>query len=334
MEADAATRLLGRLRDAAGDVAATYADAPAALPGGFETRTYALRLTTERTAWAQPLVLRILPAAAGAAWLEREHAVLRWLRERAYPAPRVLATCADVGVVGGPFLVMERLAGTDMLRDLVPRRVREVTPTLAALQQRLHDLDPAGLADALPRIEDLVATLRARIAEARLDGLQAGLAWLETQRPVPRTLVVCHGDFHPRNVLMRDGQVQGVIDWSLAVMADPAYDVGSARVVLAYAPSDLPRALAPLLAAFQRTVVAPRFVRQYRKHRPLDPGALRYYEALRAFRSLVWAGESRRLAQGMTLPDARPGPWDAPPLARRLARHFERCAGVVPTLPD
>jgi aminoglycoside phosphotransferase (APT) family kinase protein len=334
MDADATARLLAHLRDAAGDPTATWAEPPAALAGGYETRTYALRLATRVAGWSEPLVLRLLPAAADPAWLEREHAVLRWLESRDFPAPRVLATSTDARIVGGPFLVMEKLAGTDMVTDLVPRRLFALTPTLASLHARLHALDPAGLGVMLPRVEDLVASLRARSAQARLDGLEPALAWLETQRPTPRELVVCHGDFHPRNVLMQDGRVRGVIDWSLVLLADPAYDVGSARVILAYAPSDLPRALAPLLSAFQRAVVAPRFVRQYRALRPLDAGALRYYESLRAFRSLVWAGEARRLKEGMTLPDARPGPWDAPSLARRLAHHFARCTGVAIALPD
>jgi aminoglycoside phosphotransferase (APT) family kinase protein len=334
MESDAAARLLTYLRRISGDDAATWAAPPAPLAGGYETRTYALRLTTCETAWAQPLVLRVLPRSADAAWLDREETVLRWLEAQAFPAPRVLSTSADARIVDGLFLVMERLAGTDMVHDLVPRRLFALTPTLAALHARLHALDPTSLGVALPRVEDLVASLRARIEEARLDGLRPGLGWLESARLPARELVVCHGDFHPRNVLMQDGAVRGVIDWSLVLLADPAYDVGSARVVLAYAPSDAPRTLAPLLGAYQRAVVAPRFVAQYRTHRPLDLAVLRYYEALRAFRSLVWAGEARRLAAGWSLPDARPGPWDAPPLARRLARHFARCAGVGIALPD
>jgi len=56
-----------------------------------------------------------------------------------------------------------------------------------------------------------------------------------------------------RNVLMEQGRVTGVIDWSLALVADPAFDVGSTNVVLAYAPSELPAAA--VVGLFQRAVV-------------------------------------------------------------------------------
>jgi aminoglycoside phosphotransferase (APT) family kinase protein len=128
--------------------------------------------------------------------------------------------------------------------------------------------------------------------------------------------------------------VTGVIDWSLVVLADPALDVGSTKTVLAYAPSGLSAPLAALVGAFQRNVLVRRYEAQYRARRDVDAAAVRYYEALRAFRSLVWAGESRRLAAGLRLTHARPGPWDAPPIARRLARHFRRVSGIELELPD
>src|SRR5262249_29698158 len=166
-----------------------------------------------------------------------------------------------------------------------------------------------------------------------LDGFSEGLAWLCQNLPPTPTMVVCHGDFHPRNVLARNGVVTGVIDWSLALLAAPEFDVGSARTVLAYAPVELEGALARLVSIFQRLVVAPRYERQYRRRRVVDRGAIRYYEALRAFRCLVWAGESRRLAEGMVLAGAKPGPWDAPRTAALLARRFRRLTGVRISLP-
>ena len=304
------------------------------MAGGYETRTYALRLRSTADAFSGPLVVRVLPAYGAGPWLAREETTLRWLEREGYPVPHVVASCADAAILGGPFLVLTRLAGTDMLRALVPRRVWQLTPTLAALQARLHALDPGPVRVLLPGVDEILAGLRVRIEQADLAGLLPGLAWLASARPSASELVVCHGDFHPRNVLMDGERVTGVIDWSLVVLADPAFDVGSTKTVLAYAPSELPVPLAAILGAFQRHVVVRRFEAQYRRLRAVDAAAVRYYEALRAFRSFVWAGEARRLAQGVSLPHARPGPWDAPPIARRLARHFLRTSDVRLTLPD
>jgi len=43
-----------------------------------------------------------------------------------------------------------------------------------------------------------------------------------------REATICHGDFHPLNILADKNQTTGVIDWSNAVIAEPAMDVGSA----------------------------------------------------------------------------------------------------------
>ena len=333
MDADIRAGLLAYLRGATNDASLDYAEAPTAIIGGFETRTYALRLHAAALPWTVPLILRIFPRHAPAAWMQREHALHRVLRAVGFPVPNVLLACADADVLGGTFLVMERVAGTDMFTDLFPRRLRRLTPMLAALQARLHALEPGDLMGILPTIEEPLRDLQARIDRARLDGLQAGPAWLCKHRPEPRALVVCHGDFHPRNVLVRDGVVTGVIDWSLALLADPAFDVGSTRVVLAFAPTGLPTPLSGLVGLFQRTVVARRYYQQYRSRRAVDEAAVRYYEAFRSLRCLVWAGESRRLAQGMSLSDVRPGPWDAPNTARLLGRHFRRLTGLHVELP-
>jgi len=327
-------RLLEHLRATAGDGSLVYTQAPVPLAGGFETRTYGLRVSARTPPWGGPLVLRILPPDAPSRWLAREAALLRHLRTLAFPVPALLDACDDAAICGGHFLLMERLAGTDILSDAMPRRLSQVTPTLAELHARLHALAPGPLRDVLGTIDEPLADLEARIDRARLDGFAEGLAWLRRSLPPTPTTVVCHGDFHPRNVLARNGVVTGVIDWSLALLAAPEFDVGSARTVLAYAPVDLPGVLARLVSLFQRLVVAPRYERQYRRRRPVDPRAIRYYEAFRAFRCLVWAGESRRLAEGMTLSGAKPGPWDAPRTAALLSRRFRRLTGARIILPD
>ena len=330
---DARARLLTRLRAVSGDPMLDWAEPPAPLPGGFETTTYAIRFRAAGAAWSRPLVLRLLPPNASPAWLAREAAVLRRLGELAFPVPALRDVCPDPAVAGGPYLLMERLDGTDLLTDAIRRRSGDVTSTLAALQARLHALDPGALAGALGTLDEPFADLEARLARARLDGLAPGLAWLRAHRPPARETVVCHGDFHPRNVLVRDGVVAGVIDWSLVVLAPPEFDVGSTRLVLAYAPVELPAPLAQVAGVLQRGVVAPRYERAYRRRRAVDARAIEYYEALRAFRCLVWAGEARRLAEGMALDAYKRGPWHEPRTARRLARRFRRLTGIEPTLP-
>ena len=44
---------------------------------------------------------------------------------------------------------------------------------------------------------------------------------------------VCHGDFHPGNVLFEGTRPAGIVDWSLAREAPVLYDVGRCRCALA-----------------------------------------------------------------------------------------------------
>src|SRR5262245_12141104 len=112
-----ADRFLDHLRAKLSAPALRYAEPPAAMRGGHDTRIFSLRLHGGPGGWAGPLVLRVLP---------REHDPRRALREAAaqnavadlgYPAPRVLEASADVATLGGAFLVMERASGRSMLAE-------------------------------------------------------------------------------------------------------------------------------------------------------------------------------------------------------------------------
>jgi tRNA A-37 threonylcarbamoyl transferase component Bud32 len=68
---------------------------------------------------------------------EREVAIMRYVRERGYPAPRVVD-------VSGPDLTLERVDGSTMLADLRrrPWRFRSHALTLGRLHRELHAVPP------------------------------------------------------------------------------------------------------------------------------------------------------------------------------------------------
>ncbi len=126
------------------------------------------------------------------------------------------------------------------------------------------------------RIED-------RVAAAGLTGFQEAVALLRHRPPPePDRLAVCHGDFWFGNVLEQGGQVTGVIDWSgiSVLIADPAYDIGTTSVMLAAGMADLPSALRAISSWFQRGM-SNRFLKLYRRRRPIDMDAVRYYQLVR-----------------------------------------------------
>jgi aminoglycoside phosphotransferase (APT) family kinase protein len=138
---------------------------------------------------------------------EREAGVMVYLAETGFPVPRVYDA-------SGPDLVLERLAGRDMLADLSrrPWLVRVHARTLAGLHDRLHAI-------AAP------PSLRARFG------------------PGDRIL---HLDLHPGNVMLTAaGPV--VIDWSNVAAGAPAADVAMAWLIIAT--SDVDAAPLPLRPA-------------------------------------------------------------------------------------
>jgi aminoglycoside phosphotransferase (APT) family kinase protein len=130
----------------------------------------------------------------------------------------------------------------------------------------LHDLDPVAFLRAVtheglePRtltFDAYLAQLTERANRRGLDGLASGLEWLARRRPPrPEPRAVCHGDFHPYNILMAGGRVTGVLDWPNALVADPAFDVASTLVILKLVPDGARGALAAATLARERRAPA------------------------------------------------------------------------------
>jgi aminoglycoside phosphotransferase (APT) family kinase protein len=311
------------------------------LAGGFDTQIFTFRLTGAVSALSGPLILRVLA---------RRHDPLRALRERAtqnavadmgFPAPRVPLACADTDVLGGAFLIMERRPG----RPLLSARHLGIARLLVETQISLHALDPDVLLGALDRevpgssalvtLDGYLEQLEARITRPALGGLGPAMRWLRDHRPRPGgARAICHGDFHPLNILSDEREVTAVLDWPNALVADPAYDVAATRVILGLTPVEVlpvPKPLRWLAGAGQRLLVA-LYLRGYRRRRPLDVAGLAYYEALACMRGLVRVAESRAGVPGGVAPAAA-NPLDASSFGERLGTRFAALTGIRPALP-
>jgi aminoglycoside phosphotransferase (APT) family kinase protein len=92
--------------------------------------------------------------------------------------------------------------------------------------------------------------------------------------------VICHGDFHPFNILMHEGKISGVLDWSGFRLADPAYDIASTKVVLSI--------LAPVLRpGLLSSDFMERYLAAYQTKHPLDSNTIAYFEVVRLILGLV-----------------------------------------------
>ena len=330
MDTPLADRLLSHLRGRLG-AGIGYTDAPVPLSGGFDTTILAFRLDGAPADWSRPLILRVMTRADSGPRVLREVAVHEALVQAGFPAPRVLLHDTEPAPLGLPFLVMERLPGGTMWSAVgkgglpaifaLPRR-------LAELQARLHRLGGEGLAErarafgidpATMSVKADVQRLHQRIAREGLTGLLPGADWLVGNLPTPaQAEVICHGDFHPLNIMMDRGQVSGVIDWANVVLGEPAYDVAALRTIGLYADLGVP-AWARGATNLVRRLMVRRYMSLYRAAAPLETRNLPYYEAIRILSALIFAGEERSQPAN---------PWNAPHIVRRLVREFERIPGI------
>ena len=186
--------------------------------------------------FAEPLALRVFGSVGEDETMSRESAVLDFVARRDYPAPVPLAAVplGPANPVGLPWMVLPRVPGEPLLGAIsrapwaAPARLRE----LAALQVQLHAIpaDGAPLPADGPLVERWLATRGPEIAAVATPRAQAVLNALVARADVVRdeAPVVCHGDFHPLNVLSRRdaaGWHHVVIDWTDAVVGDRHFDV-------------------------------------------------------------------------------------------------------------
>ncbi len=226
-------RFRDHLRQALVEPGLEFAERPTPITGGFDTRIFAFRLAGVPPAFAGPLILRLLDGHSDPSRVLRERAIQNALVELGYPAPRVLRASAEATPLGGAFLIMDRLAG----KPLPEVHFLGMGRVVAELQARLHGLDAESFLENLARdglvprsftFEGYLGQLADRVTRRSLTGLARGIDWLVQQCPrLDGRRVICHGDFHPYNILMAAGAVTGVIDWPNAIVADPAFDVAS-----------------------------------------------------------------------------------------------------------
>lgn len=319
-DTEVAKRLLHHLARAFGCPEAVYLAGPVRIQGGFDAAIFGFTLDRIPPPLVGPLILRLSHANADPGRAKLEAVVQNTLAEMGFPTPRVIVAESDPGVLGGPFMVMTRLSGQTLAHGIeglgahtslggqlrllfnLPAVLARIIDQWVDMQIRLHQLPAetvlravvaAGIDAGAITFEGQLARLRTIVERCALTGLESGLAWLDDHRPsTAREAVICHGDFHPLNILSDKNQPTGVIDWANVVIAEPAMEVGSAIANMSAVPLPLPWALRVTARAIIGTALR-RYERTYRALRPLDDQTVLYYEIFRAVAQLVWVGQAR-----------------------------------------
>lgn len=192
-----------------------------------------------------PMVLRHPPAdtvsdLAGAG-IAREYRFISAIAGKA-PVAEPILFCDDLAVLGAPFSLTRFVSGaalTDTLPEAYPNDVATRDAVGHALIDALASVHaiapvPAGLGDAdkarnfVGRQIERWRTVRSSHCVRDLPLIETVGAWLADNAPAPEAVRIVHCDYHLDNVLMDPAvpQVNAILDWEMATLADPLVDVG------------------------------------------------------------------------------------------------------------
>ncbi len=240
-------------------------------------------------AWEDGRILRLLRDPGAVEQNQTQASALRAIKEAGGPSPAVYGI---VTVDGRPGLIMERIRGPSLLARLAARpwTVRAAARMMADLHLRVHAIAaPAEIVSVHDRLEAQMHSKR-----VPTDLSEAGLELLEL---LPAGDRVCHGDFHPDNIMVSDAGAI-VIDWTNLANGDPHADVARTLVLGRWGiPPDVPLTLR-LLAKGGRHLLLRRYLSAYQRSSPLNSELLGRWELVVAIARLSEgiAGEKERVS--------------------------------------
>jgi len=243
--------------------------------------------------------------------LERECRIQAWVSEHGYSAPRLLELIPPGELFESPVQVMQRVAGTrmDEAGAATPSLIPGLLGRAAGTQAALHRLPAPDWARGPEwAMGDQRLLLTRWVVERDPHGPVAD-ALARTERIVPLLAVpdpvICHGDFHTRNLLV-DGDTVWVIDWTDAGVGDRHGDIARSDWLLRYGSVLTGGTVHPADFA-----IADQYLESYRRELPIDEGRLRLWLPLQNLHAWAMevAGQMGLLGPGDPDRDPRIAAW-------------------------
>src|SRR5687767_6388770 len=192
-------------------------------------------LTAQVYAWGDGRVLKHFESWRPAEKVEKEFRITRAVHAAGLPTP---AAYEMIEVEGRKGIVFERINGPSMFEQVTARpwKLFAAARRLAELHAQLHAVKAPI---ELPTMREQIAgwiDAAAELPDAEKEQLRKRLAAL------PDGDALCHGDFHPANILQSSGGPV-IIDWSAASRGHPLGDVARTSHLFTFAelPEESPR---------------------------------------------------------------------------------------------
>lgn len=209
--------------------------------------------TAEIFAWGDGRVLKLFRAGFPLGHRDYEYRIAQAVHHSGVPAPAALER---IEIDGRHGIVYERVEGRTMLRELSeqPDGWQAMAQAMSDLHLQIHQ----HIADELPRWRN---KFRAALIRAPLSIAQK-IAVARRTAALPDDNKVCHGDFHPDNIVMTPAGLLA-IDWNNAFSGHPLADI--AWTALLFRIAEVPSGSEAMVAAMQQARAA--FLEAYLQHR-------------------------------------------------------------------
>lgn len=214
--------------------------------------------TAEIYTWGTNQILKLFRRGWPLSVVEQEAHISRTVHEMGLPVP---APGGVIEVDGRHGILYERIDGPSMLRQLgaKPWTAIQSLHVFADLHARMH----AHTVREFPSQRQHLTHLIQQASPLPAEWTAAALTALNQ---LPDGSCLCHGDYHPDNVLMSpNGPI--IIDWSEATSGNPIADVARTSLILRMG-APPPGGMSRLLIGPTRAVAQTTYVRRYMKRYP------------------------------------------------------------------
>jgi aminoglycoside phosphotransferase (APT) family kinase protein len=175
--------------------------------------------------------------------VRHELLISQWAYEAGLSTPKAYGLISREGRSG---IVFQRLQGPTLLKRMMARiwLLDRQARLMASLHHDMHRLEPEAGA---PALRPMKAALIHNIRKAPILTEEEKNKVLAYTERLPDESRLCHGDFHPDNIMLEDKPY--IIDWMTAVKGSPAADAARTTLLLSIGtmPDGTPRIVKKML---------------------------------------------------------------------------------------
>lgn len=174
-------------------------------------------------AWGDDQVIKLFYEGQALDWIKEEARISRLVYETGVATP---AVCDVIEVDNRHGIIYGRVHGPSMLTEISskPWKVFQSAKMLAKLHASMHEKKVTSLPSQRQTLQRSIRSISA-LTNQKKDAI------LNMLDNLPDDHVLCHGDFHPDNVVM-SAEGAMVIDWTTASQGNPLADAARTSLIL------------------------------------------------------------------------------------------------------